>query len=131
MITELIISYMLPGRPMAMMGKLDNSLLGFDSHIISSAFKTLGYITMSQAITYSMDQKLAIYMKVPFRTIFWAQLWASLISSFVQIGTLTWMFDTIKDLCSSEQKHHFTCPHGRVFFQASVIWGVIGPQRVS
>jgi hypothetical protein len=34
---------MLPGRPMAMM-----------------AFKTLGYITMSQGVTYAADQKMAV-----------------------------------------------------------------------
>jgi hypothetical protein len=91
----------------------------------------VGYITMLQAVTYCGDQKLAIYMKVPYRTIFWAQLWASVASSFTQVGALTWMFNSIKDLCTSEQKNHFTCPNGRVFFNASIIWGVIGPQRVS
>jgi OPT family oligopeptide transporter len=41
--TEMIISYMLPGRPMAMM-----------------TFKTFGYITMNQGMTYAQDQKLAV-----------------------------------------------------------------------
>jgi hypothetical protein len=86
---------------------------------------------MAQAVTYCGDQKLAIYMKVPYRTIFWAQLWASVVSSFTQIGVLTWMFTAVEGLCTSAQKNHFTCPNGRVFFNASIIWGLIGPQRVS
>jgi hypothetical protein len=86
---------------------------------------------MAQAVTYCGDQKLAIYMKVPYRTIFWAQLWASVVSSFTQVGALTFMFNSISDLCKADQKNKFTCPGGRVFFNASIIWGVIGPQRVS
>lgn len=47
-ITELIIGYALPGRPIAMM-----------------MFKTWGYITMAQALTFTSDFKLGHYMKVP------------------------------------------------------------------
>ena len=48
--TEFIIGYMLPGRPIAMM-----------------LFKTYGYITMAQALFFLQDMKLAHYMKVPVR----------------------------------------------------------------
>ena len=47
-ITELIIGYGLPGRPIAMM-----------------MFKTWGYITMAQALTFTSDFKLGHYMKIP------------------------------------------------------------------
>jgi hypothetical protein len=70
-------------------------------------------------------------MKVPPKTIFWGQFWASLWSCFVQVGVLLWAFGNITDICSEDQKNHFTCPGGRVFFNASIIWGVIGPSRVS
>ena len=53
------------------------------------AFKTLGYITMSQGTTYAMDQKMAMYMKVPPKTIFWGQFWASVWSCFVQVGVVS------------------------------------------
>ncbi|KAF2395795.1 small oligopeptide transporter [Trichodelitschia bisporula] len=111
--TEYIISYILPGRPIAMM-----------------AFKTLGYITMSQGLTYAMDLKMGYYMKVPPRTLFWGQLVASAWSCFVQVGVLQWAFANIPDICTRTQASKFTCPNGRVFFNASVIWGVIGPQRM-
>jgi hypothetical protein len=29
-----------------------------------------------------------------------------------------------------DQVNKYTCPNGRVFFQNSIVWGVIGPQRV-
>ena len=47
-ITELIIGYGLPGRPLAMM-----------------MFKTWGYITMAQALQFTSDFKLGHYMKIP------------------------------------------------------------------
>ena len=47
-ITELIIGYALPGRPIAMM-----------------MFKTWGYITMAQALQFTPDFKLGHYMKIP------------------------------------------------------------------
>ena len=47
-ITERVIGYALPGRPIAML-----------------IFKTWGYITMSQALTFTPDFKLAHYVEVP------------------------------------------------------------------
>lgn len=47
-ITELIVGYLLPGRPVAMM-----------------LFKTWGYVSMSQALQFSSDFKLGHYMKEP------------------------------------------------------------------
>ncbi|KAJ7443298.1 OPT oligopeptide transporter protein-domain-containing protein, partial [Mycena latifolia] len=49
-ITELIIGYALPGRPMAMTMFKESGL-------------TWGYITMAQALTFTSDFKLGHYMK--------------------------------------------------------------------
>ena len=111
--TEFIISYMQPGNPMSMM-----------------LFKTYGYITMLQGIFFVQDLKLGHYMKVPPRTMFSAQVVATIWSCFVQIAVLEWALGTIKDVCKPHQANHFTCPGGRVFFNASIIWGVIGAQRI-
>lgn len=35
-----------------------------------------------------------------------------------------------ENICDEDQVNRFTCPNGRVFFNASVIWGVIGPARM-
>ncbi|KAJ6039438.1 hypothetical protein N7444_008343 [Penicillium canescens] len=112
-ITEFIIGYMQPGRPMAMM-----------------LFKTYGYITMYQGMYFTQDLKIGHYMKIPPRVTFSAQMVAGVWSSLVQIATMNWALGTIKNVCDQHQVNHYTCPNGRVFFNASVIWGVIGPARM-
>ncbi|KAI0757887.1 OPT oligopeptide transporter protein-domain-containing protein, partial [Irpex lacteus] len=112
-ITELIVGYALPGRPIAMM-----------------MFKTWGYITMAQALTFTSDFKLGHYMKIPPRPMFWCQVLATAIAGTVQLGVQAWMFTNIEGMCSRHQKDNFICPSTTVFGTASIIWGVIGPQRV-
>ncbi|KAJ5729695.1 Sexual differentiation process protein isp4 [Penicillium malachiteum] len=70
------------------------------------------------------------YMKVPPRVTFAAQMVACFWASFVQIATTNWALGTIKDICTLQQENHYTCPNGRVFFNASVIWGLIGPKHM-
>ena len=97
-ITELIIGYALPGRPIAMM-----------------MFKTWGYISVYQALQYTQDLKLGHYMKgrkwliryqffwlthvsliVPPRALFLGQVIASIFSGTTQLGVQAWMFSNIK-----------------------------------
>uniref|UniRef100_A0A453QGZ6 Oligopeptide transporter 7 n=1 Tax=Aegilops tauschii subsp. strangulata TaxID=200361 RepID=A0A453QGZ6_AEGTS len=56
-ITEYIIGYLYPGRPVANM-----------------CFKVYGYISMHQALMFLQDFKLGHYMKIPPRTMFMAQV---------------------------------------------------------
>ena len=77
-ITELIIGYALPGRPIAMM-----------------MFKTWGYITMVQALQFTSDFKLGHYMKIPPRPMFWCQVVATVIAGTVQLAVQAWMFSNI------------------------------------
>lgn len=90
MITELIIGYALPGRPVAMM-----------------MFKTWGYITMAQALTFTSDFKLGHYMKIPPRPMFWAQIIATIVAGTVQLGVQAWMFTNIPGICSPDQPNGF------------------------
>jgi OPT family oligopeptide transporter len=69
-------------------------------------------------------------MKIPPRLTWTAQMVAGLWSSLVQIATMNWALGTIKDVCSQDQPNHYSCPNGRVFFNASIIWGLIGPKRM-
>ncbi|KAJ7633597.1 OPT oligopeptide transporter [Mycena polygramma] len=135
-ITELIIGYALPGRPVAMM-----------------MFKTWGYITMAQgkiyllsifrmlirppALTFTSDFKLGHYMKVPPRPMFWGQVVATVIAGTVQLGVQAWMFTNIeyetlfmemllidhlhRNFCAPDQKDGFICPSTEVFGTASII----------
>ncbi|GFP93471.1 oligopeptide transporter 5 [Phtheirospermum japonicum] len=56
-ISEMIIGYMYPGKPLA-----------------NVAFKTYGTISMSQAITFLSDFKLGHYMKIPPKSMFLVQV---------------------------------------------------------
>lgn len=69
-ITEYIMGYLYPGRPVANM-----------------CFKVYGYISMTQALTFLQDFKLGHYMKIPPRTMFMAQvglIFNRLASSFIR-----------------------------------------------
>ena len=50
----------------------------------------------------------------------------------VNIGTAWWLLGSIKDICSDSlpPDSPWTCPSDRVFFDASVIWGLVGPRRM-
>ncbi|KAK7019514.1 OPT oligopeptide transporter [Favolaschia claudopus] len=111
-ITELIIGYALPGHPIAMM-----------------MFKTWGYMTMAQALTFTSDFKLGHYMKIPPRAMFTSQVVATVLAGTVQLGVQAWMFTNIEGMCDRSQKDGFWCPNTGVFGTASIIWGVIGPKR--
>ncbi|KAI1772387.1 small oligopeptide transporter [Hypoxylon cercidicola] len=112
-LTEFVYGYIQPGRPLALM-----------------LFKTYGYITMSQALSFVSDLKFGHYMKIPPRTMFMAQVVATTVSCFIQIAVLNFALGNIEGICDLTQPQRFTCPGGRVFFSASVIWGLIGPARV-
>ncbi|KAJ7139039.1 small oligopeptide transporter, partial [Mycena epipterygia] len=105
-ITELLVGFILPGHPVAMM------------------MFTYGYITMSRAIQFTADFKLGHYMKIPPRPMFWCQVVATLIAGTVQLGVQSWY---ASDLCSPTQPDNFICASTQVFGTASVIWGLVGP----
>ncbi|XP_042425597.1 oligopeptide transporter 7-like [Zingiber officinale] len=115
-ITEYIIGYLYPGRPVANM-----------------CFKVYGYISMTQALTFLQDFKLGHYMKIPPRTMFMAQVVGTLIAAFVYLSTAWWLMETIPDICNKSllsPESPWTCPSDHVFYDASVIWGLIGPRRI-
>ncbi|KAF9398864.1 hypothetical protein BGX21_007160, partial [Mortierella sp. AD011] len=110
-ITEYVIGYALPGRPIA-----------------NVTFKTLGYISMTQALTFTSDLKLGHYMKVPPRSMFWAQLLGTLVAGVVNLVTADWLMSSQPGVCIDNAE--FPCPSAATFYSASVIWGVISPRRM-
>ena len=70
-------------------------------------FKTWGYITMAQALTFASDFKLGHYMKIPPRPMFWAQVIATVVAGTVQLGVQAWMFTNIPDMCAPDQPNGF------------------------
>ncbi|THF94068.1 hypothetical protein TEA_018402 [Camellia sinensis var. sinensis] len=79
------------------------------------------------------DFKLGHYMKIPPRTMFMAQVVGTLVSALVHLGTAWWLIETIPDICDRAllpPGSPWTCPSDHVFYDASVIWGLIGPRRI-
>jgi hypothetical protein len=46
------------------------------------------------------------------------------------IIVLQWMMGHITDLCELTNKQRFTSNGAKVMYNASIIWGTIGPQRM-
>jgi len=123
-ITEFIIGYLRPGYPIA-----------------NVTFKTYGYISMAQAITFVADLKLGHYMKIPPKAMFIAQTVGTIIAGVVNLATAYWLF-SFPLFCgvggdggaageeAAAAANVWTCPNTKVFYSASVIWGVIGPARM-
>ncbi|KAJ1400358.1 Oligopeptide transporter, OPT superfamily [Sesbania bispinosa] len=115
-IAQFMIGYVLPGKPIA-------NLL----------FKIYGRISTVHALSFLSDLKLGHYMKIPPRCMYTAQLVGTLLAGVVNLAVAWWMLDSIKDICMDDKAHHdspWTCPKYRVTFDASVIWGLIGPKRL-
>ncbi|GAB2274201.1 oligopeptide transporter, variant 2 [Dionaea muscipula] len=115
-ITELIIGYLYPGRPLA-----------------NVSFKTYGYISMSQALWLLQDFKLGHYMKIPPKSMFVVQLVGTIVASAVNFGTTWLLIETVEGICDVSMLpvgSPWTCPGDDVFYNASIIWGVIGPNKI-
>ncbi|KAJ7569007.1 hypothetical protein O6H91_01G057000 [Diphasiastrum complanatum] len=114
-LSEYIIGYVLPGQPIA-----------------NVCFKTYGYISMSQAISFLQDFKLGHYMKIPPRSMFIVQVIGTIVAGIINLVVAWWML-TIPNICDIQHLppgSPWTCPNDRVFFDASVIWGLVGPKRI-
>jgi len=92
-------------------------------------FKSYGYVTTAHTLTFAQDLKLAHYTHIPPRVTFFAQMIATLVSTFVAVGIVNYQL-TIPDVCEPDQKDHFICPGINTFFTASVLWGTLGPKRM-
>ncbi|KAL4986597.1 OPT oligopeptide transporter protein-domain-containing protein [Aspergillus falconensis] len=112
LITEFIGGYAFLGKPVANM-----------------AFKFYGYVTVSQGLEFVADMKLAHYLHIAPRTLFFAQGLATLIGAIVQCGVTVLMLTRFDGICTPHADGGFTCPHGLVTFSSSLIWGALGPAR--
>lgn len=51
----------------------------------------------------------------------------------MDVGVAWWLLGSIKDICNQNKLPEgspWTCPGDKVFFDASVIWGLVGPRRI-
>ncbi|XP_057496598.1 oligopeptide transporter 4-like [Actinidia eriantha] len=115
-ITEYVMGIIYPGRPIA-----------------NVCFKTYGYMSMAQAVSFLNDFKLGHYMKIPPRSMFLVQFIGTIIAGTVNILVAWWLLTSIENICQDDllpPDSPWTCPGNRVFFDASVIWGLVGPKRI-
>ncbi|KAK8648707.1 hypothetical protein V6N13_129452 [Hibiscus sabdariffa] len=115
-ITELVIGYLIPGKPLA-----------------NVTFKTYGYISMLQALMLLSDFKLGHYMKIPPRSMFIVQLVGTVFASACYFATAWYLLSTVENICDPAllpAGSPWSCPSDDVFYNASIIWGVVGPLRM-
>ncbi|KAI3439235.1 uncharacterized protein J3R85_004952 [Psidium guajava] len=115
-ITEYIMGIILPGRPIA-----------------NVCFKTYGYISMAQAVSFLNDFKLGHYMKIPPRSMFLVQFIGTILAGTINTAVAWWLLNSVTNICQDDllpPDSPWTCPGDRVFFDASVIWGLVGPRRI-
>ncbi|KAI5661302.1 hypothetical protein M9H77_20625 [Catharanthus roseus] len=115
-ITEYIMGIIYPGRPIA-----------------NVCFKVYGYMSMAQAVSFLSDFKLGHYMKIPPRSMFLVQFIGTMIAGTINIAVAWWLLYSIENICQDDllpPDSPWTCPGDRVFFDASVIWGLVGPKRI-
>ncbi|ONK55788.1 uncharacterized protein A4U43_C10F990 [Asparagus officinalis] len=111
-ITEYVMGLILPGRPIA-----------------NVCFKVYGYMSMSQAVSFLADFKLGHYMKIPPKSMFLVQFVGTIIAGTINLVVAWWLLGSIPNICVPVNSP-WTCPGDRVFFDASVIWGLVGPRRI-
>ncbi|XP_034914244.1 oligopeptide transporter 4 [Populus alba] len=115
-ITEYVMGVILPGRPIA-----------------NVCFKTYGYMSMAQAVSFLNDFKLGHYMKIPPRSMFLVQFIGTVLAGTINLAVAWWLLNSIANICQDDllpANSPWTCPSDRVFFDASVIWGLVGPKRI-
>ena len=57
----------------------------------------------------------------------------TLIAALAHLGTAWWLMESISNICDKTRlpsDSPWTCPSDHVFYDASVIWGLIGPRRI-
>lgn len=108
---ELTLGYILPGHPIA-----------------NKAFSAIAG-TIDQTVSFGSDQKFGHYLKIPPRLVLSCQLVASIVAVFSSLTVQEWALRNIPDICSPQQKDHFTCPNLDIYNTSAFIWGGIGPAR--
>ncbi|GLU08959.1 hypothetical protein SLE2022_258400 [Rubroshorea leprosula] len=114
-IAEYVIGIIYPGRPIA-----------------NVCFKTYGYTSVAQAVSFLSDFKLGHYMKIPPRSMFLVQFIGTVLAGTINLAVALWLLNSIHEICQDDLPANspWTCPNDRVFFDASVIWGLVGPRRI-
>ncbi|KAK9243326.1 OPT oligopeptide transporter protein-domain-containing protein [Lipomyces tetrasporus] len=92
--------------------------------------RLIGINTDSRADSFVSDLKLAHYAKIPPRAAFRGQILGTIIQCFLTVGIIIFQMNTIPGFCTATQVDKFTCAGTTTIYADSVLFGVIGPQRM-
>ncbi|KAG0349228.1 hypothetical protein BG004_000452 [Podila humilis] len=115
-ITELVIGYILPGKPIANM-----------------TFKCYGYMAMYQCNLLLSDLKLGHYMKIPPRSMFVGQFWGTIVGSVFNYITMILIIDSQRaalDKTKPDPNGLWTGQRVETFWGSGLIYGALGPARM-
>ncbi|KAK9249475.1 OPT oligopeptide transporter protein-domain-containing protein [Lipomyces tetrasporus] len=115
-----------------MMSNLAVIITGYmvpENGIANMMCRVYGYNTDERAESFISDQKMGHYAKLPPRALFRGQLLATFIQTFTTVGAVNFLMNTVPDLCSQTQANKFICVFPNSLYSASLLYGVIGPQR--
>ncbi|KAI8800688.1 OPT oligopeptide transporter protein-domain-containing protein [Cladochytrium replicatum] len=117
-VTEYVIGLIKPGIPIG-----------------NVVFKTYGYLASYQCLALISDLKLGLYMKIPWRSLFAAQFYGTLLGSLVNYAVMKILILSVDDISQYAREgiaddEQWSARLTQIFFTASVIWGAIGPMRI-
>ncbi|OZJ03782.1 hypothetical protein BZG36_03474 [Bifiguratus adelaidae] len=114
-ITRLICGFILPGRPIA-----------------NTVFEVYGYVSLIQALALTSDLKLGHYMKIPPRHLFYCQVTGTILGVITNYFVLTSVIQTKGPYLDGEipdPTGQWTGLSTKIVDTASIVWGLIGPER--
>jgi hypothetical protein len=66
--------------------------------------------------------KLGHYMKLPPRTVFFAQFFGTFLTCVLQISVKTLLFANVPGICGADRTDGLTCDFTKTFFTSTVVW---------
>jgi OPT family small oligopeptide transporter len=115
--SQFVMGYLKPGSPLA-----------------NATYKVFGTNTLIRAMSYVSNMKLAFYMKIPPRYVFFAHIYGVVLSSLVSFTTFEYLITNVPEIAQSAQGKNqigeWQSINARIIFTAAQIWGAISPDRI-
>lgn len=115
-LSEMVCGFMFPGKPLANM-----------------TFKCYAYMSIWQCKELLSDLKLGVYMKIPPRSMFTAQLWGTVIGGVFNYVTMILIINAKReylDGTTDDPNGLWTGLGAQIMWASALIYGALGPQRM-
>ena len=86
-------------------------------------------MSLVQSIDLSTDLKLGLYMKIAPKHLFIAQIYGTALGSVVNYSLIRHVIDSKRSFLDGTVIDQWSGRKPEIFFSASVIYGLIGPER--